>query len=128
MKKNKLGFTLTELLIVIIIIATVLSLKPTHFRDYKGSKDEAIKKACFSNLRVLQNAVDKYNDENENKMTTLDQNILLRKKYIQEKIEDKNPDERCKYLSEGDLSTEGYIYCEYHGDLSQQHRKWSKKD
>ena len=127
MQINKLGFTFKELLIVIIIIATVLSLKPTHFSDYKGSKEEAIKKACFSNLRVLQNAIEKYNEENDNKMSTLDQEILLSKKYISDIIEDRKPDKRCKYLSEGDLSTEGYIYCEYHGDLSQQHRKWLKK-
>ena len=60
-------------------------------------------------------------------MSTLDQEILLSKKYISDIIEDRKPDKRCKYLSEGDLSTEGYIYCEYHGDLSQQHRKWLKK-
>ena len=110
MKKNKLGYTFTELLIVIIIIATILSLKPTHFSDYKGSKEESIKKACFSNLKVLQNAIEKYNEENDNKMSTLDQEILLSKKYISCIIEDRKPDKRCKYLSEGDLFIQKVIF------------------
>ena len=122
MKKIKLGFTLKEILIVIIILVIILSLKPIHFRDYKGSKEEAIKKACFSNIRYLQNAVDKYNEENKDKMAILNQDILLNKKYINEKIQDQQPDKRCKYLSEGDISTDGYIFCEYHGGLSQLYK------
>ena len=122
MKLIKQGLTVKELLIAVAILVIIFSLKPTHFPDHRGSLEEGKKKACFSNLRLLEKAVEQYNKDNKIKMKVLNQDSLINGKYLKERIIDGYPDKKCKYLSEGDISTDGYIFCEYHGGVSQLYK------
>ncbi len=72
-------------------------------------------KACYSNIRVLQGAVELYNMDNKEKMTDLDTNTLFDNKYI--KSIQKGPEPECKYFVTGDLTEDGEICCELHGGL-----------
>ena len=86
-------------------------------------------KACFENIREIQNAVKRYNssfwtykglvnfDDNSRKM-------LIEKNYLSSTMS--LPTEKCEYASEGDLSHEGILYCKFHGDLDNKLNLWNK--
>jgi len=57
MGKNSSGFTLVEIMIVIMIIGLLASLS---YPSYKNSRDKAQRTVCINNLRVLQYAADQY--------------------------------------------------------------------
>lgn len=57
--------------------------------------------------------------DNANKITELNDStfeLLIKGNYLKRKPEPTEPT-KCFYTSEGDISTSGYIYCKYHGDL-----------
>lgn len=73
-------------------------------------------KTCFANIRILQGAIEMYNMDHATMMTTnFDMNALVKSNYIKSPI--KGPEEKCEYLVEGDLTSDGYIYCANHGDV-----------
>ena len=55
---NRKGFTLIELMIVIAIIGILAAMAMPNF---KTSRWQARQKACYSNIRVIQGAVEMYN-------------------------------------------------------------------
>ena len=73
------------------------------------------RKSCLSNQRVLMGAMDMYNMDHSEMMTTLDEEELLRGGYIKSKIN--KPSEKCIYRCDGDFTETGKIYCEYHGEV-----------
>ncbi len=116
---NKKAFTLIELIIVIAILAILA--KMSQPMCVRRSRPSARQKACFSNLRIIQGAVEMYNMDNTEFMEELDFNRLLDGKYLKELPS--KPEDSCSYLSLGDLSKDGVIACEYHGDLEQKYIK-----
>ena len=71
-------------------------------------------KECFSNMRVIQGAVEMYNmDIVTNKMSVLDIDKLIEGKYL--KSQPSHPEVSCKYLNIDMLDGEGFVYCDYHG-------------
>ena len=70
-------------------------------------------KACFSNQRVIQGAVEMYNMDSEVKMDNLDINLLIKGKYL---MQPTKPESSCEYSNIGDLSDDGFVFCKYHGD------------
>ena len=71
-------------------------------------------KRCFSTQRCIMGAIEMYNmDHSEmlNEYNPRVYDLLLHEKYIKEE----NIDTDCKYLVEGDLTEDGYIYCLNHG-------------
>ena len=60
-------------------------------------------KACFSNIRVIQGAVEMYNMDvdGDSMMRNLDIDILIKEKYL--KSEPSHPETSCKYIAFGDL-------------------------
>ena len=87
----------------------------------KPSRSFPRRKACFYNLRVIAGAVEKYNMDNANKITELNDStfeLLIKGNYLKRKPEPPEPT-KCFYTSEGDISTSGDIYCKYHGDLKE---------
>ena len=117
--KNRKGFTLIELMIVIAIIGILAAMAIPNFKKARAS---ARQKACYSNIRVLQGAVEMYNMDNSAMLTKMDdstQNVLIKQKYIKApaplvcpETSQNNP----KYGG-SDLTENGEITCSYHGGL-----------
>ena len=57
-----------------------------------------------------------YNMDSSELMKEINYNHLYDGKYLKE--EPKTPTKECRYLSDGDLSEEGIVYCKVHGGLS----------
>ncbi len=83
----------------------------------RGGRNDRIK-SCYSNLRVIQGAVEMYNMDVKEKMTTLDQSHLIEGHYIKANSELVCP-ETSKHgtYSGKDLTKDGEIICSYHGGL-----------
>ncbi len=79
------------------------------------------RKACISNIKILQGAVEQYNDKKQNLMKKLDIDLLVKEKFIRNYP--RNPEPQCLYSSEGDLSENGYVYCKYHGEYDEKKEK-----
>ena len=76
-------------------------------------------KACFSNIRVIQGAIEMYNMDVSTMMEELNpktMDILVKEKYLKSYP---TPPEtsKCEYQSIGDLTDAGIIFCKYHGDI-----------
>ena len=116
--KNRKGFTLIELMIVIAIIGILAAMAIPNFKKARAS---ARQKACYSNMRVIQGAVEMYNMDVSTMMSTLDQNTLISGKYIKA-----TSPLICPETSKGgsysgtDLCDNGEIICSYHGGLITQ--------
>ena len=100
------------------IILTLFDPLASFRRVHHSARD----KACYSNIRVLQGAVEIYNMDNSmNKGTTmssLDQNILLEKGYIRGSDILKCPETTKNATYSGEhLTEDGEIICSYHGGL-----------
>jgi prepilin-type N-terminal cleavage/methylation domain-containing protein len=113
---KKRAFSIIELLIVIGIIGILAAMAvPPHHgrRRYDSSK------SCFSNIRVLQGALEMYNMDHSVMIPEMNEvviDILVREKYLKEAPVGPIP-RRCKYYNQGDLTNTGVIYCEYHGSI-----------
>ncbi|MBR4570717.1 MAG: hypothetical protein IKO19_08670 [Candidatus Riflebacteria bacterium] len=107
-KKSYLGIAFTTFLILVI---TYIIFMP-NFRK-GGGRDPRI--TCYSNLRVIQGAVEMYNMDIKTMMTDLDIERLIEGKYLKEKPRSPRPE--CRYFSDGDLTDTGEICCEIHGGL-----------
>ena len=101
----------------IYIIINVLTSLPGKKFAHTPSRQ----KACFSNIRVLIGAVDMYNMDHKIMMTKLDLNALIQENYLKKNFS--GPEKECEYLTEGDLTDNGYIYCKIHGDIEGQKEK-----
>ena len=100
----------------------------TSLPEKKFVHQPSRQKACFSNIRVLIGAVDMYNMDHKIMMTKLDLNALIQENYLKKNFS--GPEKECEYLTEGDLTDNGYIYCKIHGDIEGLKEKeiQSKKD
>ena len=107
-KKSYLGIAFTTFLILVI---TYIIFMP-NFRK-GGGHDPRI--TCYSNLRIIQGAVEMYNMDIETMMTDLDIERLIEGKYLKEKPRSPRPE--CRYFSDGNLTDTGEICCELHGGL-----------
>ena len=118
---NSRGLTFIELLIIIAILGILIAMAIPSRKSC--GRPNARLKSCFSNQRVLAGAVEIYNMDvkQENMMHSLNQEILLKEKYIKTPIQ--GPEKDCRYFSVGDLAQDGIICCEYHGDILQKHMK-----
>ena len=101
----------------IYIIINVLTSLP----EKKFAHTPSRQKACFSNIRVFTGAVEMYNMNHNIMMKKLDFNSLIQENYLKGNFS--LPEKECEYLTEGDLSENGYIYCKIHGDLEGRKEK-----
>jgi competence protein ComGC len=122
--RNKQALSTIELIFMLAVIV-ILSFIAIPNSNRHGRRYSARTKACFSNQRIIQGAVEMYNMDvkTEDMMHTLDQDKLVQGNYLKKKLE-KEPESSCRYLSDGDLASEtSYIYCDYHGDITQERKK-----
>ena len=114
--KNRKGFTLIELMIVIAIIGILAAMAIPNFKKARAS---ARQKACYSNIRVLQGAVEMYNMDVSNMMTSLDQQKLIDAKYVKAASPLMCPETSKGNPTYGgtELTENGEITCGYHGGL-----------
>ncbi len=113
MKKKEKSYVNIIFTTIIIFIITLIPdmLVPNFKKGYVPSKE----KACYSNIRVLQGAVEMYNMDHTAMMTELDTNTLFDNKYLKSIPQGTEPE--CKYYTYGDLTKDGEICCELHGGL-----------
>lgn len=105
------GVRLIELMIVLVIIAVLFAIATPNFRK---AREQSREKACYANMRVLLGAVEMYNMDNpEHPMRNLQIQRLVDGKYLKGRITP--PTSGCRYKNNGDLSENGYIYCQLHG-------------
>ena len=111
-KKNDTPFWVDVLVSYFVILILCYFASPfSNNRKYSGTPRD---KVCYSNIRVLQGAVEMYNMDSKELMDDLDIDKLKSGNYIKEKPV--SPETSCAYLG-NDLSNEGTVYCTYHGDL-----------
>ncbi len=92
-------------------------VKSPHFAQ---ARSNARMKACYSNMRVLQGAVEMYNMDHSTMMSNLDIPTLVKEHYL--KSEPGKPEPECDYYNVGDLTQDGYIACKKHGSPFQQQK------
>ena len=76
-------------------------------------------KSCMSNIRVLMGAVEMYNMDNSVMMDDITEDDL-KKLYEEKYLKQTMFYPECKYLASGKLSSDGEIYCKYHGGLDRE--------
>ena len=111
--KRKLSCLEITLYIYLLGVVVFVLLKPIpNFKRHTYNRD----KICFSNIRVLQGAVEMYNMDvkKDEEMSNLDIDILINGKYLKEIP--KKPEESCQYVG-SDLNKSGSVFCTYHGDI-----------
>lgn len=110
--KNRKGFTLIELMIVIAIIGILAAMAIPNF---KKARESARQKACYSNIRVILGAIEMYNMDNSDMMTDVQISLLTAGKYL--KSEPTKPETGCSYSASGDVTDTGVVICSLHGDV-----------
>jgi hypothetical protein len=116
MKKKK---SFRDLLLYIYLTGAVLFIFLGPVKQTIGGRGPGSpQKRCYSNLRVIQGAVEMYNMDVSTMMTTLNQEVLREGKYIKS-----DKDLVCPMTEIGgtysgeDLTDNGEIICSYHGGL-----------
>lgn len=105
----------------IIILCFLFILTLTSVASaYKPDRPTMRYKACLSNIRVIQGAVEMYNMNSSTPINHLNDNsidTLLKNNYL--KIVPSKPESSCEYVSNGNLSEQGVVYCKYHGGVDE---------
>ena len=112
-KKNILN-TILLIIYIIGIIVFMIICPDLKSRRCGWSTSPARIKGCYSNLRMLQGAVEMYNMDNDIKMDNLDIDILLNHRYLRERPS--HPETSCSYHGKN-IIADDFIYCDYHGDV-----------
>ena len=107
-----------ETLFYIYLIGAVLFIFLGPVPRRVGGRASSPQKACYSNIRVLQGAVEMYNMDVEPMMTTLDQELLREGHYIKSDEDLVCPKTEIGGTYSGEnLTDDGEIICSYHGGL-----------
>ena len=112
--KNRKGFTLIELMIVIAIIGILAAMAIPNFQKARAS---ARQKSCYSNIRIISGAIEMYNMDVPTMMLNCNdgnQDILVSGGYLKKKLVSE-PERSCSYADTGDLTGTGIVTCTYHG-------------
>ena len=105
----------TAIVFIVVFVLTCMAV-PT----YSAPRASTRQKACYSNIRVLYGAIEMYNLDHKDTFKELNEktlNSLYDEKCLKGDINLPTP--RCNYRSEGIIKEngEGFVYCDYHGDI-----------
>ena len=106
-----------RIFICLIIYILVYLFYPPEYGPFSRGYEGGFK-VCFSNQRVILGAIEMYNMDNTESICELNENvleILYKNKYLKQEIKG-SVKGKCKYLSREDLTKDGMIYCEFHGN------------
>ena len=112
--KNKKRSYFSSIFIAILIYILSFIIALPNFKKDVGRNDP--QKACYSNIRIIQGAIEMYNMDNSSMMCDIDIERLIQGKYLKEPRQ--LPKKECKYLANGNLSEEGQVYCQHHGGMN----------
>ncbi len=127
---NRKGSCLTVLGIGIIIINTLINMAVPNFPRTRYS---ARLKACFSNQRIIQGAVEMYNMDNTIPIETAlpgqafeqCEELLVKERYLKNYIDLIEPE--CSY-GFFDIVGSGTIFCKKHGSCELYYQKHNSDD
>lgn len=116
--KNRKGFTLIELMIVIAIIGILAAMAIPNFRK---AREAARQKACYSNIRVILGALEMYNMDHSQMHDSLADadcttGYLVTDGYLKTAVT--KPETGCSY-SGSNLTGNGLISCAVHGTIEE---------
>lgn len=131
-EKNPVKIIMECIIMFLVISFLVFSGLP----PMRSNRGRARQKACFSNMRVIQGAIEMYNMDNSKMIYRFDDDtmdLLVKNHYLKATID--GPERECYYLSNGDLTDTGFIYCKYHGDIDgkipceykEDHKKYERE-
>ena len=119
------------LIITIIFVGSGKSVEENqngHIR-LRSDNSTANQRACFNIIRIIMGSIEMYDMDvpPEEKLKSFDNKVkemLIEKRYLKRTM--KYPTEKCEYLSEGDLTNGGFIYCKFHGDFENKLKIWNE--
>jgi|GEM_PF-5156636 len=106
---------------VLVTAAVTGVLAAVAIPNFRRAREEARKKACYANMRVILGATEMYNmDHSVMKKSLNDEDVrqsgeLVKEGYLKSGVT--SPEPGCKYFSEGDLTGNGQIRCTVHGTV-----------
>ncbi len=116
-KRDRKGFTLIELMIVIAIIGVLAAIAVPNFR---AARERANIRACYANQKTIAGAVEMYNLDFNQNLTTIPWTELKTAGYLQSIPTDPGagPNSNSNYTLTGN-SGDG-ISCSVHGSIREQ--------
>jgi hypothetical protein len=123
MQKKKFKWWKLFLILFLLPIIAVLCCPP-HIEKSSGKLGEIQK--CFSNQRRVFDAFERYNNDHNANMKNLDEELLIKEKYLNKYYKPS----KCKYLIKGNFPNDYDIYCEFHGSINSTSKQYleAKKD
>ncbi len=101
-------------ILILYVIGVIFFANNRLMPNFKKDGGRSRVKSCYSNVRVIQGAVEMYNMDSNVLMKDLDTDTLIKYNYLKEKPF--LPENSCNYLGDN-LDKDGTVYCDYHGDL-----------
>lgn len=95
-----------------------LPVAPLMIPNFRKAREQAREKACYANMRVILGAVEMYNMDHPQLLTSIDERHLValqQMQYLKSAIT--HPDTGCGYYAEGDLTGNGRMVCAQHGGV-----------
>jgi prepilin-type N-terminal cleavage/methylation domain-containing protein len=81
MRKNKKGFTLVEIMIVVAIIALLAAIAVPSFMN---ARTKSMQSSCMNNLRLIDGAIQQYALDNSNVLATAMTQLVGTNAYIKD--------------------------------------------